>query len=111
MFNAPERRIEGFYVMRSYGTGPRYRSELETKWPKAQERESEVKVAQVPDPLHLCEIPEAMYAKREKLASKWVGLTHGAFLVPAAKAPDKSGTQSTGPKKRSRTQKNTKNKG
>ena len=86
--------------MRSYGTGPRYRSELETIWPQAQDRVSDVKVPQVRDPLHLCEIPESMYPDRERLASVWAGL-----------APPKSGTQSTGPKKRSQTQKNTKKKG
>lgn len=86
--------------MRSYGTGPRYRSELETMWPQAQDRVSDVKVAQVRDPLHLCEVPESMYPARERLASAWAGLT-----------PPKSATKSTGAGKGSRTRKNTKKKG
>lgn len=86
--------------MRSNGTGPRYRSELETMWPQAQDRVSDVKVAQVRDPLHLCEIPESMYPARERLASVWAGLT-----------PPKSVAKSTSADKGSRTQKNTKKKG
>lgn len=101
--------------MRSYGTGPRFRSELETIWPEAQDRVSDVKLAQVRDPLHLCEVPESMYPTRERLAVKWANRTP-IIPLPAEtkkpkKAPAKSGTQSTGPKKRSRTQKNTKKKG
>ena len=83
--------------MKSYGTGPRFRSEIGTRWPEQRDRDEGVEVPQVLPPIHTCEVPESMYAKREKLASKWVGLTHGAFLVPMAKAPAKKA-----PAKRSR---------
>ncbi len=73
--------------MKSYGTGPRFRSELHTQWPERCEPEQGEAVSQGLDPLHLCEVPPEMYPAREKLASKWVGLTHGAYLVPVAKAP------------------------
>ena len=83
--------------MQTFGTGMRYRSEIGTRWPENRGRDEVEKVPQVLPPLHTCEVPESMYAKREKLASKWVGLTHGAFLVPVAKAPAKKA-----PAKRSR---------
>ena len=83
--------------MKSYGTGPRFRSEMHTIWPEQREPEQGEGVSQGLDPLHTCEVPPEMYPAREKLASKWVGLTHGAFLVPVAKAPAKKA-----PAKRSR---------
>ena len=75
--------------MQTFGTGMGYRSEIGTRWPERCEPEQGGSVSQGLDPLHTCEVPPEMYAKREKLASKWAGLTHGAFLVPVAKAPAK----------------------
>ncbi len=75
--------------MQTFGTGMRYRSEIGTRWPEQRDRDEREKVPEVLPPIQTCEVPESMYAKREKLASKWVGLTHGAYLVPVAKAPAK----------------------
>lgn len=75
--------------MQTFGTGMRYRSEMHTVWPEQCEPEQGEGVSQGLDPLHLCEVPPGLYPAREKLASKWVGLTHGAYLVPVAKAPAK----------------------
>ena len=78
-------RVEA--LMQTFGTGMRYRSEIGTRWPEQGEPEQGEAVSQGLDPLHTCEVPPEMYPAREKLASKWVGLTHGAYLVPVAKAP------------------------
>lgn len=83
--------------MQTCGTGMRFRSDIGTRWPENRGWDEGEKVPEVLPPLHLCEVPESMYAKREKMASKWAGLTHGAFLVPVAKAPAKKA-----PAKRSR---------
>lgn len=61
--------------MKSYGTGPRFRSELHTIWPEQCELEQGEAVPQGLDPLHLCEVPPEMYATRERLAVKWANRT------------------------------------
>ena len=76
--------------MLSYGTGPRYRSELETIWPQAQDRASDVKVPQVRDPFHLCEVPPEMYPTRERLAVKWANRTPINPLPAETKKPKKA---------------------
>ena len=85
--------------MQTYGTGMRFRRESTVRQAETTSR-GEVSPVEPLPPLHLSEVPPSMYPDRERLASVWAGLT-----------PPKSGTQSTGPKKRSRTQKNTKTKG
>ena len=61
--------------MKSYGTGPRFRSELHTQWPEQCELEQGEAVSQGLDPIHTCEVPPEMYPTRERLAVKWPGRT------------------------------------
>lgn len=61
--------------MKSYGTGPRFRSEMHTQWPEQCEPEQGESASQGLGPLHLCEVPPEMYPTRERLAVKWAGRT------------------------------------
>lgn len=80
--------------MQTFGTGMRYRSEINTRWPENRGRDEGVKVPEVLPPLHTCEVPPEMYPTRERLAVKWAGRTP-IIPLPAEK-PKKA------PAKRSR---------